>query len=112
MKQEIDPLRLAADFVEKILDVGVVRDVAWKQRRLFSERGGEFLDVFLQSLALIIKNQTRAGIRPGLGDRPRNAALVGDAKNNSDLSFQHWLRHTESTIAAITVAQQQRSACS
>src|ERR1700730_2499187 len=112
MKQKIDPVGLAADLFEETLYFAVVRNIARKQRRLFAERGGQLLDVFLQPLALIIENQTGAGIRPRLGNSPCDAAFVGDTKNNSNLSFQHTLRHTGSTITGITVAQQQRSAFS
>src|SRR5207248_5807414 len=92
-EQEIHPVGFAPDFFEKGFDLSIVRDVARKQRRFFAERGGQFLHVFLQTLALVIENQTRAGIGPGLGDRPRDAAFVRDTKDNSNLSFQHRLRH-------------------
>ena len=83
MQQKIDPISLASHFLEKRLDLGIVRNVAWKQRRLFPELADQFLDVLFQPFALIIEDQACPGIRPGFRDRPRDAALVRHAENNT-----------------------------
>ena len=88
----------AAHFFKKILYFGIVGNVAWEQRRFFSKSCRQFLHIFFQPLALVIENQPSAGGRPGLGNCPGDTALIRDTENNSHLSFQHWLRHTRSTI--------------
>src|SRR5436853_6382711 len=105
MQQEIDPIGFATDFFEKRFDLGIIRDIAREKWRFFSKCSRQFLDVFFQALALVIENQTCTGFRPSLRDRPCNAALVRDTKNNSNLSFQHGLRHKRSTITAISAEQ-------
>ena len=88
----------AADFLEKCFDFRVARDVTWKEWRFLSESCRQFLDVLFQPFALVIENETRARGRPGLRDCPGDTALIRDTEDNSNLSFQHWLRHTRSTI--------------
>src|SRR5438132_7034608 len=104
MKQKIDTISFSADFFEKTLYFGIARNVARKERCLLAKGGGQFFDVFLQSLALIIENQTCARGRPRLCNCPGDAALVRNAEHNSDLSFQHGLGHTRSTIRETVAA--------
>ena len=73
---------------EKALDLGVGTDVAGKNRRVGAERAGQFLDVFLQPLALVIEDELGARLMPGLRDGPGDAALVGDAENNAGFTGQ------------------------
>ena len=69
------------------------------ERVAFSLRScRQFLDVLFQPFALVIENETRARGRPSLRDCPGDTALIRDTEDNSDLSFQQWLRHTRSTI--------------
>ena len=102
MEQQIDTISFAADFFEKCFDLGIVGNVTRKKRRFLAERGREFLHVFLQSLALIIENQTRAGVRPCLRDRPRDAALVRHTKYQANFSCQDLLSHRRATYAALS----------
>ena len=53
-----------------------------------AEGPGQFLDIVLQPLALVIENQLRARLVPRLRDRPRDAALVGHAEDNAGLAGQ------------------------
>src|SRR6266571_492150 len=87
MEQKIDMIGFAADFFKEALDLGVARNVAGEQRRFFSESGRQFLNIFFQPLALVIKNQTRARGRPRLSNCPGNAALIRNTENNSNPSF-------------------------
>src|SRR6185437_2213919 len=95
MQQKFNLLRLAPNFFKKRSDLGIIRNVAWKQWRLLSELADQFFDVLLQPFALVVKDQTRAGIRPGFRNRPRNAALVRHAENDARFAGQNLLLHTE-----------------
>ena len=76
----------APHLLEKCFDLIVARDVARKERSLFAELADQFLDIFLQPFTLVIENQARTCRRPGLCDRPGDAALVRHAENKPDLS--------------------------
>src|SRR5436190_196296 len=93
MKHQIHAIGLYPHAFEKCLDLIVVGNVAGKQRSFFSKLADQFLNVFLQSFALIIKNQARTRGRPCFCDRPRDAALVCHAEDNADFSCQNLLRH-------------------
>ena len=93
VQHQIKPTSLAAHFFKKCADFFVARNVARHQWRFLSKFSDQFLDVFLQSLALIIKNEARAGAGPRFSNRPRDAALVRHAENETDLPFQNLLSH-------------------
>ena len=88
MQHKIDTVGFAANFFKKRRDFFVAGNIARKQRGLFAKFTHEFLDVFLQPLALIIENQFCASIRPRFRDCPGDAAFVRHAKNDADFTGQ------------------------
>ena len=73
---------------KKALDLLVGTDVAGKDGRVGAEGPGEFLDVLLEPLALVVENQFRAGAMPCLRDRPGDAAFVGHAEDDAGFAGQ------------------------
>ena len=82
-----------ANVFEKCFDLIVARHIAGKQRSLFSELAGQFLDIFLQPFALIIENQARTRRGPSFCDRPGDAAFVRHAEDEADFSCQNFVGH-------------------
>ena len=70
VKHEIHVICLAADLLEKLRDVFVLRDVTRPERRPFPEFAYQFLDIFFQSFALVIEDKARAGVMPASPSRP------------------------------------------
>src|SRR5258708_5438361 len=93
MQQQIEPISFAANFAEKIRDISIVRNIARMKRRPFAELADELLDVLLQALALIVKNQFCARGGPGFGNRPGDAALVRHAEDDASFSGQNLWSH-------------------
>jgi hypothetical protein len=100
VEEEVDPVGPFGDLAEKALDLLVGGDVAGENRRLGAEGGGQFLDVFLQPLALVIEDQFGARLMPGLRDGPGDAALVGDAENNTGFTGQRKMTHGPTMMPA------------
>ena len=105
MQHKIDMFGFAAHFFEKSFDLLITGNVAGKERCFFSKLADELLDIFFQSLALIIKNQSRAGRGPRLRNRPGDAALVRHAKDYAGFSGQNLLGHNRKTIRRINSPQ-------
>src|SRR5512141_2420832 len=74
-------------FLEHLLDVAVIGHVALK--RLGAGKGyDEILGFESHALVLVHDGQLRTGFLQTLRNAPRNAALVRDAKNGSNFSFE------------------------
>jgi hypothetical protein len=91
----------AAHFFEERSDLVIARDVTGKKWRLFSKFADQFLDVFFQTFALVIKNQASAGRGPSLRDRLRDAPFVRHAKSDTCFFCQNLLSHKEERYAAL-----------
>src|SRR5208282_425226 len=70
VEEEVDSVGAFGDFGEEGGDLVVRGDIAGENRGLGAEGGGEFLDVVLQTLALVIEDESGASLMPGLGDGP------------------------------------------
>jgi hypothetical protein len=88
VQEQVDAVGVLSHLAEEAVDLLVGGDVAGIDRRLGAERAGQFLDVVLQPLALVIEDQLGARLVPRLRDRPGNAALVRHAENNAGLAGQ------------------------
>jgi len=53
-----------------------------------TEFGNEFLNILLEALSLIIKEEGCSGLLPGLGDVPCDATFVCDAENDADFTCE------------------------
>ena len=84
VKHQIDVISFVSYAFEKSFDLIVAGNVAGKQRSFLPKFADQFLHVFFQPFALIIKNQARTGGGPRLGDRPGDAALVRHPKDQAD----------------------------
>ena len=76
--------------VEDAGDFLVLGHVARQDERVRAKRAGEFLDVFLEPLALVGERELRALARPRLRDGPGDGAFVGDAENDPGFSVKQW----------------------
>ena len=83
------------------MDLFVLRDIARVKRSARAKFTDEFLDVFLQAFALVIKNESCSSRGPCLGDRPRDAALVRDAEDDAGFACENLFRHNVRTLAAL-----------
>ena len=110
VQHQIQAICLAAHVSEKCSNLVVARNITGKYWCLFSKLADQFLDVFLYPLALIIKNQARAGRGPSFRNRPRYAALVGNAENQADFSRQNLLCHKNvKKVTTVTTLQRFRA---
>ena len=71
-----------------MIDVGIFGDIAWDQQRIASESACQFFHIFFKPLALIRERQLRAGLSPGLRNRPGDGPLIRDAKDDPNFSVQ------------------------
>ena len=76
------------DRLEDAGDLLVLGDVARQDQGVGAKRAGQFLDVFLEPLALVGEGELRARAVPGLRDGPRDGAFVGDAEDDSQFASQ------------------------
>jgi hypothetical protein len=88
VEQEVDAVGVLPDLAVEGVDLLVGANVAGIERRLGAEGADEFLDVLLQALALVVEDELRARLGPGLRDRPGDAALVGHAEDHAGLAGQ------------------------
>ena len=86
VKHQINTIGLPPHTFKECFDLIVAGNVAGKQWSFLSKFADQFLHVFFQPFALIIKNQARTSGGPRLGDRPCNAALVRHPKYQADFS--------------------------
>src|SRR5258706_16072173 len=86
MKQQVQPPKLLPNLGKNPGHMVVLGDVTFKNERVRAKPPGQFLDVLLQSLALIGEREFRTRLVPGLRDGPRDGTLVGDPKDNSEFS--------------------------
>src|SRR5438874_6289018 len=66
-----------------MIDVGIFGDIAWDQQRIASESACQFFHIFFKPLALIRERQLRAGLSPGLRNRP------GEDRKSTRLNSSH-----------------------
>src|SRR5437870_12661155 len=92
MQHKIDLIGFAAHLFEKSFDLAIARHITRKKRRFFSKLADELFQIFSQSLALIIKNQSRAGRAPRLSIRPTNPPLIPPPEDAPPCSCQTSLR--------------------
>ena len=83
MQEQMQLAEFFADGFEDTGDFLVLGHVARQDERVRAKRAGEFLDVFLDAIALVREREFRALARPRLRDGPGNGALVGNTENNS-----------------------------
>ena len=88
MQEQIQLAEFFADGFEDAGDFLVLRHVARQDERVRAKRAGEFLDVFLDAVALVGEREFRALARPRLRDGPGDGALVGDTEYNSEFSVE------------------------
>ena len=88
MQQQMQLAELFADRLEHAGDVVVLGHVARQDERVGAERAGEFLDVFLEPLALVGEGELGACAVPRLRDGPGDGAFVGDAEDNSQFASE------------------------
>src|SRR5437660_11783966 len=93
MQHKIDLIGFAAHLFEKSFDLAIARHITRKKRRFFSKLADELFQIFSQSLALIIKNQSLAGPGPRLCNRSSHAALIRDAEDDAAFAGQTLLSH-------------------
>src|SRR5947207_5887235 len=111
MKHKVDMFGFGAHLFEESLDLVIARHITWKKRRFFSKLADELFQVFFQSLALIIKNQSRAGRGPRPRNRPGNAAFIRHAEDHAGFSCQNLLSHkTPSPYARLVRRKSARAA--
>ena len=88
VQQQMQPAEFLARFVEHARDVIVLRHITFHQQRVCAERAGEFLDIFLEPLALVGEGQFGARLVPCLGNSPGDGALVGDTEDDAVFSSE------------------------
>ena len=108
VEEQIEPLGLAADFFEKGSDLLRLSRRRRDKAACFAELADEFLDVFLQALALIIENQARARRGPSLGDRPGDAAFIRDAEDDAGFACENLFCHNAPTLGGIASRESPR----
>ncbi len=91
MKQKMQFAELFCNRLENGGDIIVLRYITRQDQGLGSEGAGQFLDIFLEALALISECEFGAGFMPGLGNGPRNGAFVSHTEDDS--CFASELRH-------------------
>ncbi len=89
MNQKIEPAKVFTEALEGCINFFLLRHVARIERRVRHLSLRQALDIVFEPFALISKCQLRAGRVQRLRRRPRDRALVGDAKNDSPFVFQH-----------------------
>ena len=94
------PPQLDCTAVEDRVQVSLAGHIA-RQHELAAHRRRKLADARLEALALKREGQLGALARQSLGNRPGDAASVGDAKNQAAPAFEH--RHTRyyATVARV-----------
>ena len=80
--------KFLADLLEDRFNVGIFGDVAGKNESIGTEGAGEFLNVFLETFALVSEGELCTGFRPGLGDGPGDRAFISDTKDDTEFVIQ------------------------
>jgi hypothetical protein len=97
--ERVETTEVAFHAGEHAADLRFGRHVARVHERA-RHRGGEFLDVLLEPLALVGERQPHAGGRQRLRDRPRDGALVGDAEHDARLAVKQLHGSTSAAMIA------------
>src|SRR5262249_8108138 len=88
MQEQVQFSELLPHALEHVGDILISCHVAGYQQRVRAERSGEFLDVFLEALALIGEGEPRPGPVPSLRDGPGDGALVSDTEYDPEFSSE------------------------
>ena len=93
MQEQIDPIGVTGHLFEERSNLRITGHIAGDSGDALAKRAGQLLDVFFESVALIIKNQPRPGLVPGLGNGPGNTAAVCDTKNKTNFTGERFFTH-------------------
>ncbi len=86
VQEQVQLAELRSHLGEDAGDFVVAGDIAGQDQGVGSKSAGEFLDVFLEPLALVGEGEFRARLVPGLRDGPGAGAFVGDPEDDPKFS--------------------------
>lgn len=97
VQEKINARNARFDLSEKGLQLRVIAGIARQNRDFnigfYAQRLRQLFDTLAQTLALIIENQIRSGVRPRARDAPRDAALVRHAENQTGFAREYFFAH-------------------
>ena len=88
MQDQIEPAETFFHRCENTPDLVVAGDVAREDQGVRAKGAGEFLNVFLQSIALIREREFGPFAMPRLRDRPRDGTFIGHAEHDPELAVE------------------------
>src|SRR5262249_25901991 len=109
MEHQIQTRRVPAHLFEKSIDLLVASNIAGIKRSIGTKLAHQVLDVFFQTLALVIENQTGSSAGPGFRNRPGDAPFVRDSEDDAVFTRENFFCHNRSTLPGLPTMKRLRT---